>query len=163
MQLVSWLNSLKLRANWGIVGNDAGSSYYGYMALYNNTQNANQGAYYLNQNESYNLKWEGSEAFGFAAEGRLFNRWNISLEYFDKRNKDLLFNVNLPLSAGGTSNSDTGKLASVLMNMGTISNRGWEINTDVDIYKNKDWKINLAANATYIKNKITKLPDQKGI
>lgn len=160
MKDITWLNSLKLRANWGIVGNDAGSSYYGYMALYNNTQNANQGAYYLNQNESYNLKWEGSEAFGFAAEGRLFNRWNISLEYFDKRNKDLLFNVNLPLSAGGTSNSDTGKLASVLMNMGTISNRGWEINTDVDIYKNKDWKINLAANATYIKNKITKLPDQ---
>ncbi|MBR5204242.1 MAG: TonB-dependent receptor [Bacteroidaceae bacterium] len=160
MKDVAWVNSLKLRANWGVVGNDAGSGYYGYMGLYTNTQNANQGAYYLSQNEAYDLKWEGSEAFGFGAEARLFNRWNLSVEYFDKRNKDLLFNVNLPLSAGGTSNSDTGKLASVLMNFGTISNRGWEVNTDFDIYKNRDWKINLAANATYMKNKVVELPEQ---
>lgn len=158
MKDVSWVNSLKLRANWGIVGNDSGSGYYGYMALYSNSQNANQGAYYLSQNESYDLKWEGSESFGFAAEARLFNRWNLSVEYFDKRNKDLLFNVNLPLSAGATSTSSA--TASVLKNIGTISNRGWEINTDVDIYKNPDWKINLAANASFIKNKVVKLPEE---
>ena len=158
MKDVSWVNSLKLRANWGIVGNDSGSGYYGYMALYSNSQNANKGAYYLSQNESYDLKWEGSESFGFAAEARLFNRWNLSVEYFDKRNKDLLFNVNLPLSAGATSTSSA--TASVLKNIGTISNRGWEINTDFDIYKNRDWKINLAANASFIKNKVVKLPEE---
>ena len=158
MKDIAWINSLKLRANWGIVGNDAGSGYYGYMGLYTSSQNANQGAYYLSQNESYDLKWEGSEAFGFGAEARLFNRWNLSVEYFDKRNKDLLFNVYLPLSAGATTNSSA--TASVLKNIGTISNRGWEINTDFDIYKNRNWKINLAANATYMKNKVVKLPEQ---
>ena len=158
MKDIAWVNSLKLRANWGIVGNDAGSGYYGYMALYSNSQNANKGAYYLSQNESYDLKWEGSESFGFAAEARLFNRWNISLEYFDKRNKDLLFNVNLPLSAGATSTGSA--TASVLKNIGTISNRGFEVNTDIDIYKNQNWKINLAANASYVKNKVVKLPEE---
>lgn len=158
MKDITWVNSLKLRANWGIVGNDAGSGYYGYMALYSNSQNANKGAYYLSQNEAYNLKWEGSESYGFAAEARLFNRWNLSVEYFDKRNKDLLFDVDLPLSAGATSTSSAS--ATVLMNMGTIANRGWEVNTDVDIFKNRDWKINLAANATYLKNKVLSLPEQ---
>ncbi len=158
MKDVVWVNSLKLRANWGIVGNDSGSGYYGYMGLYSNSQNANKGAYYLSQNESYDLKWEGSESFGFAAEARLFNRWNLSIEYFDKRNKDLLFNVYLPLSAGATTTGSA--TASVLKNIGTISNRGWEINTDFDIFKNQNWKINLAANATYMKNKVTKLPEQ---
>jgi hypothetical protein len=158
MKDVTWVNSLKLRANWGIVGNDAGSGYYGYMALYTNSQNANKGAYYLSQNEAYNLKWEGSESYGFAAEARLFNRWNLSVEYFDKRNKDLLFDVDLPLSAGATATGSAS--ATVLMNMGTIANRGWEVNTDIDIFKNRDWKINLAANATYLKNKVLSLPEQ---
>ena len=158
MKDITWVNNLKFRANWGIVGNDAGSGYYGYMGLYTNSQNANKGAYYLSQLESLDLKWEGSESYGFAIEGRLFNRWNISIEYFDKRNKDLLFDVNLPLSAGATSTTDAE--ATILKNIGTISNRGWEINTDIDIYKNKDWKVNFATNASIIKNKILKLPEQ---
>ena len=158
MKDVAWVNSLKLRANWGIVGNDAGSGYYGYMALYSNSQNANKGAYYLSQNEAYNLQWEGSESYGFAAEARLFNRWNLSVEYFDKRNKDLLFDVDLPLSAGATETGSAS--ATVLMNMGTIANRGWEINTDIDIFKNRNWKINLAGNATFLKNKVLSLPEQ---
>ena len=158
MKKYSWINSLKLRANWGIVGNDAGSGYYGYMGLYANSQNANKGAYYLSQLESLDLKWEGSESYGFAMEGRFFNRWNLSIEYFDKRNKDLLFDLQLPLSAGATETGSAS--ATILRNIGTISNRGWEINTDVDIFKNKNWKINFATNASLIKNKILELPEQ---
>ena len=73
---------MKFRANYGQVGNDAGTGYYGYMGLYAGSQNANIGAYYLSQNEALDLKWETGEAYGIALEGRLFNRWNISLEYF---------------------------------------------------------------------------------
>lgn len=45
-------------------------------------------------------------------------------------------------------------------NFGTISNRGIEINTDVDIYTSKDWTVNIAANLTTLKNKVIKLPEQ---
>lgn len=158
MRSLDWVNSLKLRANWGQVGNDAGASYYGYMALYTADQNANKGAYYLSQYPNPDLKWETSEAWGVALEGRLFDRWNISLEYFDKRNKDLLFDVYLPLSAG--ANTSGSAEATITKNLGTISNRGFEINTDVDVYRSKDWRINFAANATFLKNEIIKLPDQ---
>lgn len=39
------------------------AGYYGYMALYAGSQNANAGAYYLTQNEALNLKWETGESF----------------------------------------------------------------------------------------------------
>ena len=158
MKDVRWVNDLKLRANYGQVGNDAGAGYYGYMSLYSVAQNAHKGALFLSQNDSYDLKWETGEAYGVAVETRLFDRWNLSVEYFDKRNKDLLFDIYLPLSAGATSSSAAE--ATVTRNLGTISNRGVEINTDVDVFRNKNWTVNLAANATFLKNEIVKLPDQ---
>lgn len=158
MKPITWVNNLKLRANYGLVGNDAGAGYYSYMALYASKQNHNKGAYYLSQLANTKLKWETGASFGIGVDARLFNRWNISAEYFDKRNKDLLFNVYLPLSAGATSSSSAE--ATITENMGTISNRGFEINTDVDIFKNKDWTVNLSANASFIKNKIVELPEQ---
>lgn len=158
MKPITWVNNLKLRADYGLVGNDAGAGYYSYMALYDSKQNHNTGAYYLSQLANTKLKWETGASFGIGVDARLFNRWNISAEYFDKRNKDLLFDVYLPLSAGATSSSSAE--ATITENMGTISNRGFEINTDVDIFKNKDWTVNFSANASFIKNKIVELPEQ---
>lgn len=158
MKPISWVNNLKLRADYGLVGNDAGAGYYSYMALYDSNQNHNKSAYYLSQLANTKLKWETGASFGIGVDARLFNRWNISAEYFDKRNKDLLFDVYLPLSAGATSSSSAE--ATITENMGTISNRGFEINTDVDIFKNKDWTVNFSANASFIKNKIVELPEQ---
>lgn len=158
MKPLAWVNNLKLRANYGQVGNDSGSGYYAYMSLYTSGVYHGQGAYYLSQLEAIDLKWETGEAFGFALEGKLFNRWNLALEYFDKRNKDLIFDVYQPLSAGATS-SDYAESV-ITQNLGTISNRGWEFSTDVDVYHNKNWTVNIGANATFIKNKVTKLPEQ---
>ncbi|MBQ9184771.1 MAG: SusC/RagA family TonB-linked outer membrane protein [Bacteroidales bacterium] len=159
MQGLTWINSLKLRADFGQVGNDAGAGYYGYMALYDNEQNANKGAYYISQLENKKLKWETGQSWGVGIEARLFNRWNLNIEYFDKTNKDLLFDVPLPMSAGATTTSGS-PTSSVTMNIGSIANRGIEIETDFDIYKDRDWKVNVGANATFLRNKVTKLPDE---
>ncbi len=158
MKNVEWVNFLKLRADYGEVGNDAGAGYYGYMALYEAEQNAKKGAYYISQLPNYDLKWETGQSWGIAVDARLFNRWNLTIEYFDKRNKDLLFDVYNPLSAGATSTSSAQSV--ITKNIGTIANRGWEITTDVDIFKNKDWKINFATSATFLKNKVLTLPEQ---
>ena len=152
------VNDLKLRISYGEVGNDASVGRYGYMELYSLTQNNNLGAAYKTQIQNRDLKWEKTQSIGIALEGRFFNRLNLTLEYFDKRSKDLLFDVNLPLSAGGTS---TGSLESVVTrNIGTVSNRGFEINADVDVLKKNDWTWNIGMNATFIKNKIIKLPEE---
>lgn len=159
MRPVTWVNFLKLRADYGRVGNDDGVNYNAYKALYSSSfTNGGLPAFYLSQIGNENLQWETGESFGIGIEARLFHRWNLNVEYFDKRNKDLLFEVYSPLSAGSTKFKEF--TASITQNMGTIANRGFEISTDVDILKNKDWTVNLAANATFLKNKVTQLPDQ---
>ena len=158
MKEYKFVNYLKLRADYGEVGNDAGAGYYAYQALYTMEQNANQGALYLTQFPSKNLKWETGQSWGIGVEARLFNRWNLSMEYFDRRNKDLLFDVYLPLSSGATTSKYPESV--VTKNLGTIVNRGFEVSTDVDVYKDKDWRVNVGANLTFIKNKVTKLPEQ---
>ena len=158
MQPITWVNSLKLRADYGQVGNDASAGYYAYQALYAATQNANKGAYFLSQLEAPDLQWETSASWGIGVESRLFNRWNLNVEYFNKQNKDLIFNVYNPLSAGATSTSSA--VSTIAKNIGVISNYGIEIETDFDIFRNHDWKINLAANAAFQRNKVIKLPEE---
>ena len=158
MQNVGWVTSLKLRADFGQVGNDSGSGLYGYQALYTSGQNANKGAYWISQLPNYDLKWETGQSWGIGIESRLFNRWNLNVEYFDRRNKDLLFDVILPITAGATSTGGTNP--SITQNIGTMSNRGVEIETDFDIFRNRDWRINFSANATFLKSKILSLPEQ---
>lgn len=158
------INSLKLRASYGEVGNDAGTGYYGYMALYGLDQNANLTAAYKTQNQAYDILWETSSSFGVGLEGRVYNRVNFSAEYFDKRSKNLLFDINLPLSAG--ANSTSSAEATITKNIGTISNTGVEVSVDVDVVKNYNWRWNVGVNATTLKNKIVRLPEQnreKGI
>ena len=158
MQSVPWVNSLKLRADFGEVGNDSGSGLYGYQALYTSGQNANKGAYWISQLPNVDLKWETGQSWGVGIESRLFNRWTLNVEYFDRRNKDLLFDVILPITAGATSTGGTNP--SVTQNIGTMSNRGVEIETNIDIFRNRNWKVNFFANATFLKSKIISLPEQ---
>lgn len=152
------LDNLKFRASYGQVGNDASASYYAHLALYNIDQNANLAALYKSQNAATDAKWESLGSFSTALEGRLLNRLNFNIEYFDKRSKDLLFDVNLPLSAGGTST--TVAESTILQNIGVVSNKGLEVTADVDIIKSAGLRWNFGVNATFMKNKIIELPEQ---
>lgn len=158
MQQIEWVNSLKLRADYGEVGNDAGAGYYGYMALYTSNHHNNLGAYYLSQLPNDELRWETSQSWGIGIESRLFNRLNLNIDYYDKRNKDLIFDVYQPLSAGATSSGSAE--STVTRNIGIMSNHGFEIEADVDIVRTRDWRVNLGANATFNRNKVVKLPEQ---
>lgn len=151
----------KLRVSYGEVGNDASAGRYGYMALYNIDQNANLAALYKSQLESLNMKWETTASISAALEARVYDRVNFTAEYFDKRSRNLLFNVNLPLSAGATSSSAAE--AVITKNLGSVSNKGFELTVDVDVIRNKDWRWNVGANATWMKNEIVKLPEQNRV
>ena len=158
MSTVNWADNVKFRASYGQVGNDRSAGYYAYMSLYDMDTNNGSGALYKIQNEADDLQWESANSLSVALEGRLFNRWNLSLEYFNKYTHDLIFSVNQPLSAGATSTSDA--VSTVDRNLGDVSNQGVEITTDVDIISNKDWRWNVGANFTYQKNKIVRLPEE---
>ncbi|MCS3101716.1 TonB-dependent receptor [Bacteroides ovatus] len=57
------------------------------------------------QNENPELKWETNSSLNIGLETRLFNRVNLSFEYYNKHSDDLLFKFIQPLSAGATDSS----------------------------------------------------------
>jgi TonB-linked SusC/RagA family outer membrane protein len=152
------IDYLKLRANYGETGNDGSVGLYGYMALYGITQNGGNGALIKSQLEALDIQWEASTSFGVALEGRLFDKVNLTFEYFDKRSRDLLFDVTLPTSAGATSSGSTSP--SVSKNIGSVANRGIEFSIEADLIKNKDFQWYLNFNGTSFKNKILTLPEE---
>jgi TonB-linked SusC/RagA family outer membrane protein len=159
MSDVKWINYAKLRANYGETGNDMSVGLYGWMGLYNTAeQNAMEPAYLKSQLESLNIKWEASTSFGLALDGRIFDRYNFSLEYFDKRARDLLFAVKMPQSAGATSNS--AKWPTVTQNIGNSSNRGFELTLDAEIMRTKDFSWHAELSATALRNKVLTLPQE---
>jgi len=153
-----YVNYLKLRASYGSVGNDASVGYYAYMALYSLTQNGGKPALYKSQLEALDLLWESATSFGVAAEARLFDRVDLTAEYFDKRSRDLLFDVNLPLSAGATTSSSYA--AKLTKNLGSIANQGFEITANIELLKQRYLKWNFGTEITFLKNKIIKLPEE---
>lgn len=163
MHNIDWLNYLKLRVAYGSVGNDAAASAFSYLTLYSPyfTIDGN-GAMYPGSIGTSDLKWESTKTLDIALEGSLFNdRFNFTIGYFDKRNADLLYARTLPFSQGTVGNS--GLLPSILQNIGTMANRGWELMFGVDIIRNRDlnWRFNI--DASFIQNKILKLPDGQDI
>ncbi len=152
------VNDLKVRASYGEVGNDESANKYAHLALYDIDQNANMAALYKKQNASPDLIWETSSSFSAAIETRLFQRANLSFEYFNKQSQNLIFDVNLPLSAGATSTSSA--VSTITRNIGSMSNRGFELTFDVDVLKGDGWKWNIGANATWLTNKILALPEE---
>ena len=123
---VKWVDALRARLSYGEVGNDAAVDYYGYQALYYITKNGGNPALIRQKLAAKDIKWETTQTIDFGVEGTLFDRLNFSIGYFDKRSKDLLFQVRLPLSAGSFPEDDLANLAQ-WQNIGTISNRGLEI------------------------------------
>lgn len=158
----NWLDYLKLRLAYGSVGNDAAAGAYSYMALYNANTYDKVGVLLPSQFAGANPKWEATKTLDVALEGSLFNdRFTFTIDYFDKRNDDLLYRIVAPWSSGNTNNS--GVHGSTLTNIGEMQNYGWELQFGVDIIRNADWKWNFNIDASFVKNKIRKLPDGKDI
>ncbi len=163
LQNTKWINNLKLRASYGEVGNDAPVDYYGYMALYNLDKNGGSGSLVKKSLAADDIKWETTQTVDLGLEGRLFDRMNFSIVYFDKRSKDLLFQVKLPLSAGSYPFDGDNQNMPQWKNIGTISNHGFELSADVDIVKTNEVKWNFGADATFLRNKVVKLPGGQDI
>ena len=163
MRNVNWVDYLKLRTAYGSVGNDASAGAYSYWSLYafmytiddcNNLVPA--------QLAAYDVKWEATKTFDIGLEGALFDdRFNFTVGYFNKRNSDLLFNVTQPISMGTIGNQ--GGATSVLTNIGTMQNVGWELQFGVDILRTPELLWNFSIDATFMKNKIISLPNGRDI
>lgn len=151
------ISELKLRVGYGHTGQQDGIGYYDYIGRYGvgalNASYAFDNTYYQTIGPyGYNamLKWERLQSFNWALDfGFLDNRINGSIDYYVRTSKDLL---NAKIQSAGTNFS-----AYVNSNVGSLENRGVELNLGfVPLRKNKsEWTINF--NAAYNKNKILNL------
>lgn len=150
-------STLKVRASYGVTGQQDGISNYSYMPLYTVSQ---QGAYYMfggapiatYRPSAYNtnLKWETTKAWNFGLDfGFLDDRITGSVDYYTRKTKDLLATV--PVAAGTNFNKQ------MLSNVGNISSQGVEITLNATPVKTQDWGWTVSANATYQRTRIENL------
>ncbi len=154
-----WLKALKFRSSYGQVGNDsnldgAALSFFASQALFAlDNNNASEPGILFSDLGSPMLEWESNEQFDVALEFELFDyRISGSIEYYNRVTDNLLFEVPLPLSAGLDDRNE---------NIGSMFNRGIEINLSGDIIKGPNFTWNLNVNASTIENEFTKLPQEE--
>ncbi len=149
----SFIDNLKLRSSWGQTGNDGGISNYAWQPLYAlGWNNATEPGILQSSLGSKSLEWETNTAFDVALEFGLFkNRISGTIEYFDRKSTNLIFAVPLPLSVG---------IATETRNIGSMYNRGIELQLGGDVVRTKDFNFHIDLNATKLENKITKMPKE---
>jgi len=157
----NWVDHLKLRTSYGELGNDGDIDYYAYKALYN-LGNNNQSESGARQDRLANptLTWETAKNLDVALEFGLFkNRLSGTVEYFNRVTDGLIFRVPQPLSNGG--NTSDPYYFSVPTNIGSLYNRGWEVQISGDVVRGQDFKYTANVNLTKFKNQITKMPNNQ--
>ena len=142
------LSDVKIRASYGVNGNQPGS-YYGYMGLYSYGKNYmdNPGSYESTQ-ANPNLKWEKNYNMNLGLDLAFIDRIFVTLEYYNRDTKDLLYNR--PISA------TTGFL-NYLGNLGQLNNKGVELEVRSLNISNADFNWTTVLNLTHNKNKIVAL------
>ncbi len=151
---LNMFQSLKPRISYGVTGRSDFSPYqsmptYGsYGQYYLNGQWINGYAPTLNANPD--LAWEKSTAFNVGLDFVTLNsRLRGSVEYYDRRSKDLLYNYQAPQPPFIYS--------TILVNVGTTKNTGLEVSLDYDAVKTKDFQWTTGINWSTGSTKLSKL------
>lgn len=122
MQNIKAISNLKIRASYGLSGNQAIGNYQTLGQLTNQNITLNNTpvtGYYLSRLENKNLKWETTKQLDIGIDVGFFNeRLLLAADYYDKKTSDLLLNVTLPTSSG---------FSTVLQNVGAVGNKGFEL------------------------------------
>jgi len=147
---VDAISALKLRGGWGKTGNQefpAGASQERYAATGPLT-------FALVNNANVDLKWQSDEQTNIGVDFGLFgSRLTGSVDYFSKKTTDLLY-PRIPYVPSSPSAAIT------WVNLpGIIKNSGVEVALNAQLIAQKDFTWDFGANATFIKNKVSNMPN----
>lgn len=151
LENADWLSDTKLRFGLGWSGKaPSGSAYYlgAYKALgsYGNMSAISPVRMQLDQ-----LKWESTREWNIGLDIRLFDRLTATFDYYNKYTSDLL-QKDVKIS------TVTGFNQLKWFNSGELSNQGYEVRFDYEIFRNKDWLVSANMNLSRNINKVEKLP-----
>ena len=148
---VPYVDELKFKVSLGSQGNDNIGSYR-YTNLYNIFNGNGQVATSFSSKGNEEITWETNRNFNVGFEFGLFQRLSGSIDFFNRKTIDMLFSFPVAPSMG---------YSSYYANVGDMSNKGIEIDLGANIINNKNFRWDVNANLTWIKNKIIMLDDEK--
>ena len=156
------LSNLKLRASYGVTGQQEGIGNYNYLPVYTYSVTGAEAFFngqYINtyRPEAYvsDLKWETTTSWNFGLDfGFLDGRIGGAIDFYTRKTKDLLASVP---TAAGTNFSKT-----ILTNVGNVDSKGIEISLNATPIQTKDWEWNLSYNFTWQNMKVKNLSLTKG-
>jgi len=160
MKNISWLNDLKVRASYGVLGSQNNVSPQNAFTLFGGSF---YDAYYdiagagkivqgfaQNSIGNPNTGWEENVMTNVGFDATLFNKLDVSMEYYKKSINGLLFTQTLPATVGGATPPT--------VNVGDIQNKGFDIGLTYRGTVNDDLHFTLGANITTYNNKVVNIP-----
>lgn len=149
MQDQNVFNSLKLKASYGLIGEQAGIGYYPGYDLYSVDNLNDNPAFSFNTKGNEDLTWETSKMFQTGIEFDLGQYLSGSIDYYIKNTTDLIFDRRVGPSIG---------YALIKVNGGSLRNQGLEFNLTSRILDEDDYFLNFSVNGEMFKNKLTSMP-----
>ncbi|WP_353134600.1 TonB-dependent receptor [Pseudopedobacter sp.] len=150
------VSDLKLRAGWGVTGNNRIGDFDAYNLFSVNSssgyilgegQSFSPGAYQSNMAVP-DLRWETTAQTNIGLDLELSKRFNVTVDYYNKNTKDLLLNADMALSTG---------FDRVQQNVGEVSNRGAEFTFASQNIRKKNFSWSTNFNIAFNKTKTIKL------
>ncbi|MEJ5053171.1 SusC/RagA family TonB-linked outer membrane protein [Sphingobacterium sp. MYb382] len=158
-----WLDDLKVRSSYGIIGNQNGVSNYSgyqtwsYSANYAQTTGGTgiPTSFNLTQNGYVNdqLTWENINTFDAGIDFSLFGRVRGSIDYYNRLTTNAIWSQPIPYSKGQSS---------IATNSAKLSNAGFEIDLSVDVIKNENFTWTLSTNGTHYRTILKGVPPGVG-
>ena len=151
------LSNLKLRASYGVTGQQDGIGNYNYLPVYTYSQTGAEvqfGNQFINtyRPEAYvsDLKWETTTSWNAGFDfGFLKDRISGSFDFYTRKTEDLLATVAAP--AGSTFDK------TILTNVGNVDSKGIEVTLNATPIQTKDWNWDISFNMTWQKMKVKNL------
>lgn len=147
-----WIDFLKFKASYGTTGNSRIGSYRS-KGLYNISQNNYNGGIGATTGDAPNgnLSWEKNTKFNAGFDFNIFNRIELTVEYYYDNKSDLITARDIPTETG---------YSSIQLNASSMYNKGFELTTRIKCIKNDAFRWTTAFNISTIESKVT---DLKGL
>ncbi|PTX15261.1 TonB-linked SusC/RagA family outer membrane protein [Pontibacter mucosus] len=141
---------LKLKASYGLIGDQAGVGFYPGYDIYNINNLNDNPAFAFSTKGNQDLTWETSKQFQTGIDFEVANnRIYGSIDYYIKNTTDLIFERRLGPSIG---------YALIQVNDGNLRNQGLEFDVTGDVFQGKDYRLSIGVNGEIFSNKITEMP-----
>ncbi len=146
----SWLDDLKLRLSWGQTGSMAGIGDWAAMSLVGSNASSYNGAGGIRiQQDAQNLSWEKANQYNVGLDVEMFDgKLGFTVDAFHQKTTGLLYNKPFHSTSGYTS---------LTQNIGSLSNQGLELSVNGRIFDNGDFRWDMNANISFVRNKLLSL------